>query len=79
MAKDKKKSDGKKAKAAEKKLKAEKKGEKKEKVKNSKANEGASDNEDVDLDAVLAEYAKQQSQYLEGLYTHNIPLLKSDD
>lgn len=67
MAKDKKKSEGKKAKAAEKKLKAEKKGERKEKVKNSKANEGF-DNEDVDLDAVLAEYAKQQTQFLEGAY-----------
>lgn len=67
MAKDKKgKSEGKKAKAAEKKLKAEKKGEKKEKVRAKKAAGEDSDNEDVDLDAVLAEYAKQQSQFLEG-------------
>jgi hypothetical protein len=63
MAKDKKgKSEGKKAKIAEKKQKQEKKGEKKEKVKNSKAND--SDAEDVDLDAVLAEYAKKQEQFL---------------
>lgn len=63
MAKDKKgKSDGKKAKLAEKKQKQANKGEKKEKVKASKANE--SDGEDVDLDAVLAEYAKQQEQFL---------------
>lgn len=63
MAKDKKgKSDSKKAKLAEKKQKQASKGEKKEKVKASKANE--SDAEDVDLDAVLAEYAKQQEQFL---------------
>ncbi|TAQ89778.1 hypothetical protein B7494_g1886 [Chlorociboria aeruginascens] len=63
MAKDKKsKSEGKKAKLAEKKQKQEKKGEKKEKAKNSKAND--SDTEDVDLDAVLAEYAKKQEQFL---------------
>jgi hypothetical protein len=63
MAKDKKgKSEGKKAKIAEKKQKQEKKGAKKEKVKNSKAND--SDAEDVDLDAVLAEYAKKQEQFL---------------
>jgi hypothetical protein len=63
MAKDKKgKSEGKKAKLAEKKAKQEKKGEKKEKIKNAKANE--SDAEDVDLDAVLAEYAKKQEQFL---------------
>ncbi|KAK0118865.1 hypothetical protein ONS96_011945 [Cadophora gregata f. sp. sojae] len=63
MAKDKKGvSEGKKAKKAEKKLKQEKKGEKKEKVKKSKAED--SDAEDVDLDAVLAEYAKKQEQFL---------------
>jgi len=64
MAKDKKsKSEGKKAKIAEKKQKQEKKGEKKEKSKASKA-ANDSDNEDVDLDAVLAEYARQQEQFL---------------
>ncbi|KAI0021060.1 galactose oxidase [Xylariomycetidae sp. FL0641] len=63
MAKDKKsKSDSKKQKLAEKKLKQEKKGQKKEKVKSSKV-EG-SDAEDVDLDAVLAEYKKQQELFL---------------
>ncbi|TVY43535.1 Kelch repeat-containing protein [Lachnellula occidentalis] len=63
MAKDKKgKSDGKKAKLAEKKAKQEKKGEKKEKVKASKSAD--SDAEDIDLDAVLAEYAKKQEQFL---------------
>lgn len=59
MAKDKRgKSEGKKAKIAEKKQKQEKKGAKKEKTKASKADD--SDAEDVDLDAVLAEYAKKQ-------------------
>ncbi|KAH7034955.1 uncharacterized protein B0I36DRAFT_285170 [Microdochium trichocladiopsis] len=62
MAKDKKKSEGKKAKAAEKKLKAEKKGEKKAKVKSAKLD--GSDAEDVDLDDVLAEYQRQQEQFL---------------
>ncbi|KAI9736878.1 MAG: hypothetical protein M1818_005929 [Claussenomyces sp. TS43310] len=63
MAKDKKsKSDGKKAKLAEKKQKQAKKGEKKEKIKSSKATD--SDDEDVDLDAVLAEYAKKQELFL---------------
>lgn len=63
MAKDKKsKSESKKAKLAEKKQKQEKKGEKKEKSKNAKVND--SDAEDVDLDAVLAEYAKKQEQFL---------------
>ncbi|KAI6713682.1 hypothetical protein JHW43_003808 [Diplocarpon mali] len=64
MAKDKKNkgSEGKKAKKAEKKLKQEKKGEKKEKAKSAKTAD--SDAEDVDLDAVLAEYAKKQEQYL---------------
>lgn len=56
----KKKSEGKKAKAAEKKQKAEKKGAKKEK---SKKTEDL-DLEDADLDAVLAEYAKKQEQFL---------------
>ncbi|KAJ5032732.1 uncharacterized protein L3040_009326 [Drepanopeziza brunnea f. sp. 'multigermtubi'] len=68
MAKDKKGgSEGKKAKKAEKKLKQEKKGEKKEKIKSSKAAAAAagdSDAEDVDLDAVLAEYARKQEQFL---------------
>ncbi|KAL3418988.1 kelch repeats protein [Phlyctema vagabunda] len=63
MAKDKKgKSEGKKAKLAEKKTKQEKKGQKKEKAKASKADD--SDAEDIDLDAVLAEYAKKQEQFL---------------
>ena len=63
MAKDKKsKSEGKKAKLAEKKQKQEKKGVKKDKNKAAKAND--SDAEDVDLDAVLAEYAKKQEQFL---------------
>lgn len=64
MAKDKKakKSEDKKAKLAEKKAKQAKKGEKKEKVKSSKTND--SDVEDVDLDAVLAEYAKKQEAFL---------------
>ncbi|KAI1635582.1 WLM domain-containing protein [Biscogniauxia mediterranea] len=65
MAKDKKsksKSDTKKQKLAEKKQKQEKKAQKKEKVKSAKV-EG-SDAEDVDLDAVLAEYKKQQEQFL---------------
>jgi hypothetical protein len=64
MAKDKKKgkSDGKTAAKAEKKAKQEKKSEKKEKVKASKSAD--SDTEDVDLDAVLAEYAKKQELFL---------------
>ncbi|KAH9909045.1 galactose oxidase [Xylariomycetidae sp. FL2044] len=63
MAKDKKgsKSESKKQKLAEKKQKQEKKAQKKEKVKSSKV-EG-SDAEDVDLDAVLAEFKKQQEQF----------------
>ncbi|KAM7194752.1 hypothetical protein V8F33_007130 [Rhypophila sp. PSN 637] len=62
MAKEKKsKTDSKKAKLAEKKQKQEKKAEKKAKVK-AKQNEG-SDVEDVDLDAVLEEYRKQQEQF----------------
>jgi hypothetical protein len=64
MAKDKKgKSEGKAKKLAEKKEKQAKKGEKKEKSKNAKFNDD-SDPEDVDLDAVLAEYAKKQEQFL---------------
>ncbi|OTA91646.1 hypothetical protein M434DRAFT_397040 [Hypoxylon sp. CO27-5] len=63
MAKDKKgKSEGKKAKAAEKKQKQEKKAQKKEKVKASKVD--GSDAEDVDLDAVLAEYKKAQEEFV---------------
>ncbi|KAG7292539.1 hypothetical protein NEMBOFW57_002574 [Staphylotrichum longicolle] len=59
MAKDKKgKSESKKAKLAEKKQKQEKKADKKAKVKASKMD--GSDVEDVDLDAVLEEYKKQQ-------------------
>jgi hypothetical protein len=90
MAKDKKsKSEGKKARLAEKKQKQEKKGEQKDKARNAKVNEyvalcmaetrnpffqhcheilqltiDRSDAEDVDLDAVLAEYAKKQEQFL---------------
>lgn len=63
MAKDKKsKTEGKKAKLAEKKQRQEKKGEKKAKVAASKNVD--SDTEDIDLDAVLAEYAKKQEQFL---------------
>ncbi|KAK5663390.1 hypothetical protein OQA88_3818 [Cercophora sp. LCS_1] len=64
MAKDKKgKSDSKKAKLAEKKQKQEKKAEKKAKTKASKTQD-SSDAEDVDLDAVLEEYRRQQEQFL---------------
>ena len=64
MAKEKKtKSDGKKAKAAEKKQKQEKKSEKKAKVKAAKQQDG-SDADDVDIDAVLEEYRRQQEQFL---------------
>ncbi|KAL7628874.1 Kelch repeat-containing protein 3 [Parahypoxylon ruwenzoriense] len=64
MAKDKKgsKSETKKQKLAEKKQKQEKKAQKKEKAKASKV-EG-SDAEDVDLDAVLAEYKKAQEEFV---------------
>ncbi|EFZ00614.1 galactose oxidase [Metarhizium robertsii ARSEF 23] len=63
MAKDKKKnSDAKKAKKAEKAAKQASKGEKKAKTKAAKI-EG-SDAEDVDLDAVLEEYRRQQEQFL---------------
>ncbi len=66
MAKDKKsKGEGKKAKAAEKKQKQEKKAEKKAKVKTAKQQAAdGSDAEDVDLDAVLEEYRRQQEQFL---------------
>lgn len=64
MAKDKKKSTGKQLAKAEKKNKQAKKGEKKEKVKASKNAGDDSDAEDVDLDAVLAEFARQQEQFL---------------
>jgi len=63
MAKDKKSKDAsKKALKAEKKQKQGKKAEKKAKVKASKVDD--SDAEDVDLDAVLEEYKKQQEQFL---------------
>ena len=63
MAKDKKSKDAAKlALKAQKKQKQEKKGEKKEKSKSAKNID--SDAEDVDLDAVLAEYAKKQEQFL---------------
>ncbi|KAJ4296000.1 Kelch repeat-containing protein 3 [Collariella sp. IMI 366227] len=62
MAKDKKgKNEGKKAKLAAKKEKQASKGEKKAKVKAAKVD--GSDAEDVDLDAVLEEYKKQQEQF----------------
>ncbi|KAH6619663.1 hypothetical protein B0J18DRAFT_386006 [Chaetomium sp. MPI-SDFR-AT-0129] len=64
MAKDKKgKSESKKAKLAEKKQKASQKAEKKAKAKASKQLDG-SDAEDVDLDAVLEEYRKEQEKFL---------------
>ncbi|KAK4152424.1 kelch repeat-containing protein 3 [Chaetomidium leptoderma] len=63
MAKDKKgKTDSKKAKLAEKKKKQEVKKTKSEKRKATKVD--GSDAEDVDLDAVLEEYKKQQEQFL---------------
>lgn len=65
MAKDKKsKTEGKKAKIAEKKQKQEKKGDKREKTKKAKGAADDSDAEDVDLDSLLAEYAKKQEQFL---------------
>jgi hypothetical protein len=65
MAKDKKsKSEDKKKKLAEKKQKQEKKGEKKSAAKTAKTKADDSDAEDVDLDAVLAEFAKKQEQFL---------------
>ncbi|KAK4205304.1 hypothetical protein QBC40DRAFT_271468 [Triangularia verruculosa] len=64
MAKDKKgKSDSKKAKLAEKKQKQEKKADKKSKAKAAK-NVDPDEADDVDLDAVLEEYRKQQEQFL---------------
>lgn len=63
MAKEKKgKNESKKVLKAEKKQRQEKKAEKKAKVKASKVD--GSDAEDVDLDAVLEEYKKQQEQFL---------------
>lgn len=62
MGKKDKKSSDKKAKLAEKKAKQEKKGDKKNKTKAAKL-EG-SDAEDVDLDEVLAEYQREQEQFL---------------
>ncbi|KAG9248858.1 hypothetical protein BJ878DRAFT_265901 [Calycina marina] len=67
MAKDKKKDAAKVAAKAQKKQKQEKKGEKKEKSKSAKHVD--SDAEDVDLDAVLAEYAKKQEQFLKVIET----------
>jgi len=65
MAKDKKgKSEGKKAKAAEKKVKQEKKSSKKNDAKSKKERAADSDAEDVDLDSVLAEFAKKQEAFL---------------
>ncbi|KAI1156079.1 galactose oxidase [Nemania diffusa] len=78
MAKDKKsKSDSKKQKLAEKKQKQEKKAQKKEKTKAAKLD--GSDAEDVDLDAVLAEYKKQQELFLKVTETvlDNPPKLRS--
>ncbi|KAK5629871.1 hypothetical protein RRF57_005586 [Xylaria bambusicola] len=73
MAKDKKgKSDSKKQKLAEKKQKQEKKAQKKEKLKAAKLD--GSDAEDVDLDAVLAEYKKQQELFLKVTETVSMPL-----
>jgi hypothetical protein len=63
MAKEKKKAgDSKAAKKAEKKQKQEKKAEKKAKTKSAKVD--GSDAEDVDLDAVLEEYKKQQEAFV---------------
>lgn len=62
MAKKDKKGADKKAKLAEKKAKQEKKADKKAKNKASKVDD--SDAEDVDLDEVLAEYQRQQEQFL---------------
>ncbi|TGO73313.1 hypothetical protein BELL_0372g00090 [Botrytis elliptica] len=66
MAKDKKsKSEDKKKKLAEKKQKQEKKADKKEKSKAQKSKSADdSDNESIDLDSVLAEYAKAQESFL---------------
>ncbi|KAB5551267.1 galactose oxidase [Coniochaeta sp. 2T2.1] len=65
MAKDKKKAgdSSKAAKKAEKKQKQEKKAEKKAKTKSSKV-EGSDAEDNVDLDAVLEEYKKQQEAYV---------------
>lgn len=60
--KDKKSSDTKKAKLADKKAKQEKKADKKAKSKAAKVD--GSDAEDVDLDEVLAEYQRAQEQFL---------------
>lgn len=63
MARDKKgKSDGKKAKIAEKKQKQAKKGAKKKIDKNLEGND--SDADDIDLEAALASYAKEQEKFL---------------
>ncbi|KAG9196977.1 hypothetical protein G6514_002719 [Epicoccum nigrum] len=64
MAKDKKKGDKAAAKAA-KAAKQEKKAGKKDKKMSTKNKDADSDTESVDLDAVLAQYAKEQEAYLE--------------
>lgn len=65
MGKDKKsKSTSKKAALLDKKAKQESKGAKKAKAKSTKAAANDSDQEDVDLDALLAEYARKQEQFL---------------
>ncbi|KAF2011597.1 kelch domain-containing protein 4 [Aaosphaeria arxii CBS 175.79] len=63
MAKDKKKKGDKAAVKAAKAAKNEKKAGKKEKKVTSKAQEMDSDDDSMDLDAVLAQYAKEQEQY----------------
>ena len=63
MAKDKKKSGDKKAAKAAKAAKQEKKAGKKEKKQATKNKDVDSDAESVDLDEVLAQYAKEQEQY----------------
>ncbi|KAF1993285.1 kelch domain-containing protein 4, partial [Amniculicola lignicola CBS 123094] len=63
MAKDKKKATDKKAVKAAKAAKQEKKAGKKEKKQTTKNPDADSDTESVDLDAVLAQYAKEQEQY----------------
>lgn len=72
MAKDKKKGDKAAAKAA-KAAKQEKKAGKKDKKVASKNKDADSDTESVDLDAVLAQYAKEQELYLEITETPSEP------
>jgi len=64
MAKDKKKSSDKKAVKAAKAAKQEKKAGKKDKKQATKSKDVDSDAESIDLDEVLAQYAKEQEQYL---------------